>query len=94
MALPTPPPSLLTDWIRPGALFTVVLGFAAFFWKELKDLRAEQRTELKEFKMEIKADIATLRADNKADIAELKADNRVLNDKLDRLLESLLAAKS
>ena len=100
MVLPPPSPSLLTDWIQPGALFTVVFGLAAFFWKEMKDLRAEmkdlraeQKADLKDLKLELKAefkaDVAQLRADN----AELRADNRVLSDKLDRLLENSLTAK-
>ena len=101
MALPPPSSTLLTEWIQPGALFTAVFALGAFFWKELKDqraelkaelkeLRAEQKAEMKELKTEFKEDVANLRADN----ADLKADNRVLNDKLDQLLKSALVNKS
>lgn len=48
-------PGLLTEWIQPGAVMSVLLGLAGFFWAELKGLRAELKSIRAEFKEEIKA---------------------------------------
>ena len=54
--------------------------------EDLKDFKAETKENLKDFKVEIKADLNNFKA-------EIKADNRALNDKLDRVLESLPATR-
>ena len=60
--------------------------FKAETKESLKDFKAETKENLKDFKVEIKADLNNFKA-------EIKADNRALNDKLDRVLESLPATK-
>ena len=40
-------PGLLTEWIQPGAVMSVLLGLAGFFWAELKGIRAEFKEEIK-----------------------------------------------
>ena len=57
--------------------------------QDLKDFKAETKENLKDFKVEIKTDLKDFKADLKDFKAEIKADNRALNDKLDRVLESL-----
>ena len=65
---------------------------------DLENLRTEIKGDMKEFRAEIKRDMADLKAETREDMkefrAEVKADNRVLNDKLDRLLEIVLMDKS
>ena len=76
--------------------------------EDLKDFKAETKENLNNFKAEIKADLKDFKAETKADLnnfkveikadlnnfkAEIKADNKALNDKLDRVLESLPATK-
>ena len=56
---------------------------------DIAEFRTEQKADIADLRAEQKADIADLRTEQKADIAELRADNRVLNDKMDRMLEIL-----
>ncbi len=48
-------PGLLTEWIQPGAVMSVLLGLAGFFWVQLKGLKAELKSLRAEFKEEINA---------------------------------------
>ncbi len=67
--------------------------------QEIKDVRQEingvrqevtgVRQEINGVRQEVRASEESLRGDLKSDIAELKADYRALNEKLDRVLESL-----
>ena len=81
--MPAIPPAL-SEWLQPG-----VMGAGlAIVWAEV---RAQGRRI-----DELRADMADMKASEarqRQDIAELKADNRVLGEKLDRLLEGLLAAR-
>ncbi len=71
----------LSEWLQPG-----VMGAGlAIIWAEV---RAQGRRI-----DELRADMKASEARQRQDIAELKADNRVLGEKLDRLLEGLLAAR-
>jgi len=88
-----PPSPVLTNWIQPGALLTLLLGLAGFFWRELKDQKAELRAEIKEVRAEVKEVRAEVK-ESRAEVREVRAEVRTLNNKLDRLLESLLGAKS
>ena len=92
-----PAPSLsaapLNDWLRPAAVLgALALLLAAFHGvrQEIKDVRQE----IQGVRQEIRATEATLRSDFKADLqaveSRLRADNRALEEKLDRVLESLL----
>ena len=68
------PPSVLADWIQPGAALTAVFGLAAFLWAEMRAMRAE-------FKAEIQASEArqNKRIDElKDDMKEIKADIKSL----------------
>ena len=80
-------------------------AFRAEIKVDLAGLRTEVKGDMKDFRTEVKADLASLRTEVKgdmkdfrmevkADLADLRADNRVLNDKLDRVLEVVLADKS
>ena len=67
-------PSVLADWIQPGAALTAVFGLAAFLWAEMRAMRAE-------FKAEIQASEArqNKRIDElKDDLKEIKADIKSL----------------
>ena len=68
------PPSVLADWIQPGAVLTTVFGLVGFLWAEMRAMRAELKAdiqasedrqnkridELKDDMKEIKADIKSL----------------------------------
>ena len=90
------------DWLRPAVVLgALALLLAAFHGvrQEIKDVRQEingvrqevtgVRQEVTGVRQEIRASEESLRGDLKSDIAELKADYRALNEKLDRVLESL-----
>lgn len=95
MAIPTLPPSLLTEWIQPGALLSVFLGVAGFLWAELKSMRGEFKAELRsmraEFKTELRASEA--RSDQKIDSlkAELQASEARSNQTTDSVRSELKA---
>ena len=61
---------------------------------DMKDFRTEVKADLVNLRTEVKGDMKDFRAEVKADLADLRAGNRVLNDKLDRVLEVVLAGKS
>ena len=68
------PPSVLADWIQPGAALTAVFGLAGFLWAEMRGMRAE-------FKAEIQASEAghNKRIDElKDDLKDIKADIKSL----------------
>ena len=80
-------------------------GLGTEFKEDMKVFRAEVKEDMKDFKTEIKGDLAGLRTEFKedmkdfrteikGDLADLRADNRALNDKLDRVLEVVLAGQS
>ena len=78
-------PSVLADWIQPGAALTAVFGLAGFLWAEMRAMRAE-------FKAEIQASEAR---QNKR-IDELKDDLKELKDDLKEIradIKSLLLAQ-
>ena len=72
-----PLPPGLSEWL-PLGLQAGVLGWLGVLWYAVKN--QEKRID------ELRADMKELRAEH-------RADNRVLGEKLDRLVESLLAAK-
>ncbi|MYF19308.1 MAG: hypothetical protein F4218_01380 [Synechococcus sp. SB0677_bin_5] len=68
------PPSVLADWIQPGAALTAVFGLAGFLWVEVRGIRAE-------FKAEIQAGEARQNKridDLKDDLKEIKAGIKAL----------------
>ena len=71
--------------------------FKAEIKEDLSNFKAEAKEDLDNFKAEIKKDMKDFKVEIKADLnnfkADIKADNRALNDKLDRVLESLPATK-
>ncbi len=75
------PPSVLADWIQPGAALTAVFGLAAFLWAEMRAIRAEMRAMRAELKADIQAseDRQNKRIDElKDDMKEIKADIKSL----------------
>lgn len=91
MAIPTLPPSLLTEWIQPGALLSVFLGVAGFLWAELKSMRAEFKAELKSMQTEFKAELRSMRAEFKT---ELRASETRSDQKIDSLKAELQASEA
>ncbi|MYF36337.1 MAG: hypothetical protein F4226_05980 [Synechococcus sp. SB0678_bin_12] len=74
-------PSVVADWIRPGAALTAVLGLAGFLWVEMRSIRAEMQAMRAETKAEIQASEArqNKRIDEvKDDLKEIKADIKAL----------------
>ena len=95
MAPSTPPlpAALVNDWLKPAAVVgTVALLLAAFHGlrQEIHGVRQEIRATEASLRSDFKADIQAAESRLRADISELRADNRALNQKLDRVLESLL----
>ncbi len=74
-------PSVLADWIQPGAALTAVFGLAGFLWAEMRAMRAEMRAMRAELKVDIQASEArqNKRIDElKDDMKEIKADIKSL----------------
>ena len=96
------------QWLGPGVAATIIsaliialvtVGVAGFnsLKGDMRDLNSDMRDmgamlgqQIEMLKLDTMASETRLRQD----IKELRADNRALNDKLDRLLESFLAART
>ncbi|MDE0647418.1 MAG: hypothetical protein F4Y87_02070 [Synechococcus sp. SB0665_bin_28] len=96
------------QWLGPGVAATIIsaliialvtVGVAGFnsLKGDMRDLKSDMRDmgamlgqQIEMLKLDTMASETRLRQD----IKELRADNRALNDKLDRLLESFLAART
>ena len=80
-----PPAVPANDWLRPavvlGALALLLVAFHGVR-QEIKDVRQEIQG--------IRQEIQGIRQEIRASEESLRADNRALNEKLDRLLETLL----
>ena len=91
-AMACPPAVPANDWLRPAAVLgALALLLAAFHGvrQEIKDVRQEVngvRQEIQGVRQEIQGVWQEIRASEES----LRADNRALNEKLDRLLETLL----
>ena len=97
MAPSTPPLSfpaeLVNNWLKPAAVVGALALLLATFHgvrQEINGVRQEIRATEASLRSDFKADIQASEARLRADISELKADYRALNEKLDRVLESLL----
>ena len=104
--MPPLPPGL-SEWFAPSFVLAGLALLLSLQGKRIDELRADlkasearQQQEVKE----LRADMKEIRSDLKASEArqqqgmmelraELKADNRVLAEKMDRLIEALLAVK-
>ena len=82
----------MTSWLLPVLLtsgITLLTAALGVIWVEIKASEARTGKRLDE----IRADMKELRSENKELRSEYKADNRALNEKLDRLVASLLTAR-
>ena len=82
----------MTSWLLPVLLtsgITLLTAALGVIWVEIKSSEARTGKRLDE----IRADMKELRSENKELRSEYKADNRALNEKLDRLVASLLTAR-
>ena len=75
-------PSVLADWIQPGAALTAVFGLAGFLWAEMRAMR----TEMRAMRAELKADIQASEARQNKRIDELKDDMKELRADIKSLL--------
>ena len=82
-------PPELSQWLAPS-VFLAVLGLILGLQGKRID---ELRSDLKELRADLKASEVRQQQGMKELRAELKADNRALGEKLDRLVEALLASK-
>ena len=80
-------PSVLADWIQPGAALTVVFGLAGFLWAEIRGIRAEMQAMRAEFK----AEIQDLRTETKA---EIQASEARQNKRIDEVKDDLKEIKA
>ena len=64
------------------------------FKEDIVEIRKDFKEDIAGLRKDFKEDIVEIRKDFKEDIAELKVDSRAMNEKLDRVLEALLAAQS
>ena len=81
-------PSNLTGWVQPGA-WGAITSLLAVNWLETKASEARQVKRTDELINELKASEA--RQAKRTD--ELRADNRSLGEKMDQMLNALLAAR-
>ena len=98
--MPSPPPSLLTEWLQPGAVVTGLLGGLGLMMTAFRGLETRLNQRISELREDVKTSEARLREEAKASEARqmeelrgVKAELKAMGDKLDRVLESLLAAK-
>ena len=92
-----PLPRGLSDWFAPSAFLaglTLLLGVQGKRIDELREDMKELRADLKASEARQQQEMKELQAELKAENADLKADNRVLSEKMDRLIEALLAVKA
>ena len=75
-------PSVLADWIQPGAALTAVFGLAGFLWAEMRAMRVEMRA----MRAELKADIQASEARQNKRIDELKDDMKEIRADIKSLL--------
>ena len=90
------PPSVLTDWIQPGAVLTAVFGLAGFLWAEMRATRAEFKAEMQAMRAEFKAEIQASEARQNKRIDELKDDMKEMKDDMKDIradIKSLLLAQ-
>ena len=93
----------MASWLLPVLLtsgITLLTAALGVIWVEIKSSEARQREDMAQFKADVQAsearqrdDMAQFKTENREDMAQLKADNRALNEKLDRLVESLRPAR-
>ena len=90
-------PSGLIEWLQQHG---VQVGAWVFLWYEVKASEARQVKRIDEREARQNKRTDELRADMKdgfeamaRGFAECRADNKALGERLDRLMESLLAAK-
>ena len=88
VSMPPFPPGL-GEWLAPG-VFLAVLGLLLGLQGKRID---ELRDDMKELRADLQVNETRQQQDMKELRAELKADNKVLSEKLDRLIETLLTAK-
>ena len=89
-------PSVLADWIQPGAALTAVFGLAGFLWAEMRAMRAEFKAEMQAIRAEFKAEIQASEARQNKRIDELKDDMKELKDDMKEIradIKSLLLAQ-
>ena len=82
----------MASWLLPVLLtsgITLLTAALGVIWVEIKSSEARTGKRLDE----LRADMKELRSENKELRSEYKADNRALNEKLDRLVASLLTAR-
>ena len=85
-------PSALAEWAQPTA-WGAITSLLAVNWMETRASEARLNQRIDELKGDTNQRIDGLRADMTQQIGALRADNRALGEKMDRILEALLAAK-
>ena len=76
------PPSVLAEWIHPGAALTALFGLAGFLWAEMRSIKVEMRG----MRAELKADIQASEARQNKRIDELKGDMKEIKADIKSLL--------
>ena len=100
--MPTPPPGL-TEWLGLLVQPAAILGGGALFLNQLNKRIDDQNKRIDDLRNDMKDGMAKLEArqeamrteqreENKAMRAEQQQESRALNEKLDRLLGSRMAA--
>ena len=85
------PPSVLADWIQPGAVLTTVFGLVGFLWAEMRSMRAEIKKEIQSLRAETKEEIQGLRVEMKA---ELQASEARQNKRIDEVKDDMKELKA
>lgn len=103
--MPSLPPGLLREWLQPGAVVAGLVGGLGLLMSAFRGLEARLNQRISELREDLRASEARLREEIKASAdrqreesrevkAEVKAELKAMGEKLDRVLESLLAVKS
>ena len=96
-------PSALGEWAEPSA-WGAITTLLAVTWLETKASETRLKEEIRasearlnkrmdDLKADVNQCIDDLKADMNQQIGELRADNRALGEKMDRVLDALLAVK-
>ena len=88
----------ISEWLPSGA----VVGFGLFLFgvvrSDLKAMETRLREDLKASEMRQQEALKAMEARQREELremrAEQRADNKALNEKLDRFVESMMAAKA
>ena len=89
--MPSPPPSLLTEWVQPGAVAAVSVGILGLMMTAFRGLEVRLNQRISELREDVKVSEARLREEAKAREARLREEVKAGEA---RQIEELRAVKA